>query len=175
MHTTITQFEVPGADSAALAASLPPGSELLRLPGTNAFLVVAPEEPVYLGTDTLIRSSYTCDLVSDTGRGADSGCATQIVAFDVPADQTAEVDRWYAEEHMMLLMRVPGWLRARRFRVTSQAAGLPYTSIAIHDLRDMEVMDAPERAAARSTPWRAQLAVERWFEDSGRWLYEKLT
>ena len=35
--------------------------------------------------------------------------------MDIPAEHVADFDRWYDEEHIPLLARVPGWVRSRRF------------------------------------------------------------
>jgi hypothetical protein len=72
-----------------------------------------------------------------------------------------------------MLMRADGWLRARRMCVES-FTGAPFTSIAIHELRALEVMNSPERALARGTAWRSMFSAEPWFEASGRWLYRRL-
>jgi hypothetical protein len=97
-----------------------------------------------------------------------------LVAFDVPAGRETEVDAWYDQEHIELLMRAEGWLRARRFKV-GDFRGKRWTSLAFHELRDLTVMDSAERKIARSTPWRAELEKEEWFRSAGRWLYRPLT
>jgi hypothetical protein len=88
------------------------------------------------------------------------------VMFSVPPDRSAELDDWYVQEHVPMLMRAPAWLGVRRYRITLADPG-PYTHLIIHHLRDTEVLNGPERAAARATEWRARLAKEAWF--SGRY------
>jgi hypothetical protein len=117
---------------------------------------------------------YDLELASDTGRSGKCAGVIMLVAFDVPADRTAEVERWYDEEHIELLMRAPGWLRARRYRVLSHSGGPRWTSMAFHELRDIAVMDSPERAFARSTAWRAELEKEPWFPAAGRGVFQLL-
>jgi hypothetical protein len=97
-----------------------------------------------------------------------------LVAFDVPANLTTEVDRWYEEEHIGLLMKADGWLRARRFRVPDFSNGPRWTSLAFHELRDISVMASPERAIARSTAWRAELEKGDWFKTAGRGVFRPL-
>ena len=113
---------------------------------------------------------YRLDLASDTGLAAQPYGIIMLVAFDVPEDRTDEVERWYDEEHIRLLMQADGWLRARRFRV-SDYCGKRWTSLAFHELRDIDVMDSEGRRIARSTPWRAELEREDWFRRAGRWVF----
>ena len=117
---------------------------------------------------------YRAIEVSDSGPATEHAAVIMLVAFNVPDDQRAEVDLWYAQEHIPLLLRADGWLRARRYDVVAQEGGPAWTSLAFHELRDVGVLNSPERAAARSTPWRAQLAGSPWFEAAGRWVYARL-
>jgi len=117
---------------------------------------------------------YDLELASDTGPSDRPWGIIMLVAFDVPDAMTAEVERWYDEEHIALLMRAPGWLRARRYRVLCHAGGPRWTSMAFHELSDISVMDSPERAFARSTPWRAELEKGAWFQRAGRGVFRPL-
>jgi hypothetical protein len=117
---------------------------------------------------------YVFEQASDTGPVDERAGVIMLVAFDVPAGRTGEVDRWYEEEHIALLMRAPGWLRARRYHVLSHGGGPRWTSMAFHELRDIAVMDSPERAFARSTAWRAELEKEAWFAAAGRGVFQTL-
>jgi len=117
---------------------------------------------------------YDLDLVSDSGPVAEKPGVIMLVAFDVPPELTEEVDRWYEEEHIGLLMKADGWHRARRFRVPNFSGGPPWTSLAFHELRDASALDSPERAIARSTPWRAELEKGEWFRSAGRGLFRPL-
>lgn len=143
--------------------------------------LIEPAEAALFATDqdTAIAipagaAGYTLEQASDTGPVAEAAGALMLVAFDVPHDRTAEVDRWYDEEHIRLLMRADGWLRARRYRVLHHDGGPRWTSMAFHELRDAAVMDSPERAFARSTAWRAELEKEAWFGAAGRGLFRPL-
>lgn len=117
---------------------------------------------------------YTADRISDTGEiAADAAGALFVVAFAVPEAEEPEFEGWYAEEHVPLLMKVPGWLRVRRYRVRPGSEGPSWTHLALHEIADTTVLDAPERAAARDTPRRAALAERPWFT-SGRWIYRPI-
>ncbi|MEE4455181.1 hypothetical protein [Novosphingobium resinovorum] len=119
-------------------------------------------------------AQYQLEQVSDSGPSAEPFGIIMMVAFDVPPDRTAEVDRWYDEEHIGLLMKADGWLRARRYRVLSHHGGPRWTSLAFHELRDITVMASPERAFARSTAWRARLEQEPWFPAAGRGVFRPM-
>lgn len=117
---------------------------------------------------------YACELAQDSGPASEPHRVLMIVAFCVPEERTAEVERWYVEEHAPLLLRAPGWLRMRRYHLRSFAGGPCWTSLALHELADVKVLDSAERKYARSTAWRAQLEKEAWFAQAGRWVYERL-
>lgn len=116
---------------------------------------------------------YICDQISDTGATGEEPGALLAIAFAVPDHDVDEFDGWYEEEHIPLLMKVPGWQRVRRYRVRPGSAGPPWTHIALHDLASEEALSRPERAAARDTPRRDELATRDWF-DSGRWVYRPI-
>ena len=64
----------------------------------------------------------------------------QIVTMDVEPAFVDELNRWYDEEHIPLLSRVPGVLRARRF---FDPNGKP-RYVALYDLADESVVQHPE-------------------------------
>ena len=174
MLSRFTGPDVEAATWLARESSLVVGEEQRYLgvkPGTGSALVGEPRGKPK-GIQAEHQARWIGDLVDDVGEAGNAHRIIQVVAFDVPAALREAVRAWYAEEHIPMLMRADGWLRARRFEVVSPREPT-YTSLAIHELRDIAVMDSPERAAARDTPWRAQFASRPWFEGSGRWLYER--
>jgi hypothetical protein len=160
---------LPGSNSTARYRSVEPavGAALVQYYPAGAL----PAADTLPGVPGVAR--YTARQVSDTGPVAEHAPVLMIVAFDVPAERAADVERWYAIEHIELLMRAPGWLRARRYEVVSFAGGERYTSLALHELRSVQVLDSPERAFARRTAWRAVLEAEPWFAAAGRFIYER--
>lgn len=130
-------------------------------------------------TDLMLKSvsgftRYITEEISDTGVVDPEGSgALFVVAFAVPDSDADEFKGWYEEEHVPLLMKVPGWRRVRRYRSRPGSAGHPWTHFALHELDSPAVMDAPEREAARNTPRRDALAGRDWF-GSGRWLYRPI-
>ncbi len=64
-----------------------------------------------------------------------------------------EYNAWYDEEHIPFLLRVPGVLRARRFRAVE---GEP-RYLALYDLATPEVRQSEAFARAADTPWSARM------------------
>lgn len=76
--------------------------------------------------------------------------ALLLVGIDPDPAIEADFNAWYDEEHVPLLLKVPGFRQARRFRVVD--GGPKY--LAVYDLAGREALHpSPELQAARSTPW----------------------
>lgn len=112
-------------------------------------------------------------MTSDTGSTSQEPGRLYPVAFQVPDTDADEFDAWYEEEHVGLLMDVPGWLRVRRYRMLPNQEGPPMTHLALHELAGPEVLAAPKRERLR-TEWRARLAAKDWFRAGLRWLYRPI-
>lgn len=112
---------------------------------------------------------FTCELASDTGYAGEHTYLA-AVAFPVPDVDADQFDDWYETEHSPMLLEAEGWLRVRRYRVLNGTGG-PWTHFALHELASRDVMNSPERAAARQGPKRDALVDRPWFAQSGRWLY----
>jgi hypothetical protein len=76
------------------------------------------------------------------------------VAMDPPADVVDDFHAWYREEHMPLLLKVPGWRRIRRFE---QIEGTGPRFLALHELESLAVFETEEYRAATNTPWRDRI------------------
>jgi hypothetical protein len=70
----------------------------------------------------------------------------------------ADLDAWYAEEHIPRLLAVPGWLRITRYE---RAGGTGPRFLALHDLADVNAMNSPGHRAATDTPWRTKVIAQR--------------
>ena len=123
---------------------------------------------------TPTAAGFDTTEIDDTGPASEPFGVLMLVAFNVPPERTEEVEAWYVQEHVPLLMRAPGWLRARRYLVKSHHGPITWTHLAFHELRNIAVLATEERAFARSTAWRAKLSPEPWFESAGRILFEPL-
>lgn len=74
----------------------------------------------------------------------------------------AELAKWYNEEHVSLLMKVPGWRRTRRF-VTSYLDlqdGRKKEFLALHEYAPQNGLGGPEFVAATSTKWNEKIYAE---------------
>jgi heme-degrading monooxygenase HmoA len=61
---------------------------------------------------------------------------------------------WYREEHMPLLLKVPGW---RRVRLFEQVEGSGPSFCALQEMESPAVFETEEYRAASATPWRARI------------------
>jgi hypothetical protein len=64
------------------------------------------------------------------------------------------MDAWYTEEHIPMLLKVPGWRRIRRFRLVRALDAPGPAFLSVHELAGPEVLEDPGFLAAISTPWR---------------------
>jgi pimeloyl-ACP methyl ester carboxylesterase len=73
--------------------------------------------------------------------------------------QEAELDRWYKEEHVNLLSKVPGWRRSRRFVTSSVTNPNPAEKeyLALHEYAPQNGLGGLEFQAATTTPWTHEI------------------
>ena len=64
-----------------------------------------------------------------------------------------ELDKWYREEHIDLLSKVPGWLRTRRFVTSSIDPKAPIEYLALHEYAPKNGLGGPEFKTATTTKW----------------------
>lgn len=117
------------------------------------------EQRVVAGLATLDRRVY--ELVSDAGSVHDEP-APLVVCVGLTSAWPAELAAWYDEEHVPMLLSVPGWRRTRRY-LRREGAGPDH--LALHEVDDPAVFDHPAYHAATNTPRRdATLAAvtDRW-------------
>lgn len=69
-----------------------------------------------------------------------------------------EFHKWYDQEHIPMLSKVPGWLRSRRFELVE---GNGPTFLAMHDVANLACFDQPEYLNATSTPLRELVTSHR--------------
>lgn len=109
----------------------------------------------------LDRRVYQEIPTPEVSRARDWGICGEILlaVWWTPAPGTEEdFNAWYREEHVPLLMKVPGWLRIRRYALL--AGGGP-RYLALHDLSSQDAFREPAYAEARQTAWRDRLVPER--------------
>ncbi|GAB2991049.1 hypothetical protein LWP59_06725 [Amycolatopsis acidiphila] len=108
------------------------------------------EQSVVERLDTLDRRVY--ELIDDQGEPVRESPVVLSVALSTP--DPAGLDTWYREEHLPLLLAIPGWHRIRRYR---RVAGPGPDLLAFHEIDSVALFDAVEYRTATSTPWRAEV------------------
>jgi len=91
-----------------------------------------------------------------------------MVAHDIPPDKEDAFTAWYDTEHLPAMLRVPGFVTARRFKlvhtqnspgVQAQAARPQYLSL--YDLADPNAVENEQFLQNRESPWSTW--VRSWF------------
>jgi hypothetical protein len=76
------------------------------------------------------------------------------VAMEPAQGTDSDYLAWYSEEHIPMLLAVPGW---RRTRVFEQVDGNGPRYLALHELDSPAVFDTEPYRKATSTPWRERI------------------
>ena len=166
------RLTVPGFRSAyryrALDDQKPPWLALYELdspdvidsPGYKALAAEASDrdKSVGAGLATLDRRIY--EQISEDGSPVGRPAPMILaVAMSVPASAEEDLAAWYTEEHIPMLLEVPGWRRIRRFRLIRAMDAPGPDFLSVHDLAGPEVLEEPRYRAAISTPWRDQVVA----------------
>ena len=119
-----------------------------------AALASAREKSIMSSLATLDRRVY--ELISDSGAASEEPPPVVLaVSMSVHPGMDADLAAWYADEHIPMLLAVPGWRRVRRFRLI---AGTAPAYLALHELTTMAALEDPGFRAAVTTPWRNRIA-----------------
>jgi pimeloyl-ACP methyl ester carboxylesterase len=73
------------------------------------------------------------------------------------ADRMAELDKWYRQEHIEMLSKVPGWLRTRRYVTSSVDSRSAVEYLALHEYSPNNGLNGPEFKAATTTEWASKV------------------
>jgi hypothetical protein len=114
------------------------------------------DKSVGAGLATLDRRVY--EQVSEDGSPVGrTAPAVLAVSMSVPEGTEADLEAWYTQEHIPMLLSVPGWRRIRRYRLVNalDAAGPDFLSL--HEVAGPEVFEDAGYQAAISTPWRDRI------------------
>lgn len=115
------------------------------------------EKAVMATFESLDRKIYS--LYSTRGESRGPAPVTASMSMRVSEADLEDFDKWYEEEHIDMITKVPGWLRTRRFRmVIGGLQGMPPAGqvecLAVHDFSSKAGLASPEMKAASDTPWR---------------------
>lgn len=104
----------------------------------------------------LVSSTESADFKKLEDVSAEGeGNVLLAASMRVKPGQRDELDKWYMEEHIPLLQKVPGWLRTRRF-ITAKVEGKDDEDVeflALHDFAPVNGIGGEEANASRSTEW----------------------
>ncbi|KAF1978832.1 alpha/beta hydrolase-like protein [Bimuria novae-zelandiae CBS 107.79] len=95
--------------------------------------------------------------VQNEGEG--NAMAAAFFSLKEGKDKEEELSKWYHEEHMALLSKVPGWRRTRRF-VTSYLDlqdGREKVYLALHEFAPQNGLGGAEFGQAMSTDWAKKI------------------
>lgn len=135
----------------------------------------AREKRVMGSFESLDRKIYS--LVSERGSGKQGPAPVQVaVSVVLNEADLDEFDRWYEDEHIGMLSKIPGWLRTRRFKMlVGGAKGMPPSGqvecLAVHDYEANNGLDGPEHQAAAGTSWAKQTKEKFVSVDRRRWAH----
>jgi hypothetical protein len=77
-----------------------------------------------------------------------------IVCMSPPPGGEDDFVDWYRQEHIRMLLAVPGWRRVRLFQ---QVEGDGPAFMAVHELETPDVFEQPNYAKSIGTPWRQRI------------------
>jgi hypothetical protein len=113
----------------------------------------AREKSIMSRLATLDRRVYK--LLSDDGTPAPGPPAVVLaVSLSVPPDMEDDLAAWYTDEHIPMLLAVPGWRRTRRYRLTG---GTAPAYLSLHEVSSTAAFDEDSYRAAVTTPWRNRI------------------
>jgi len=139
------------------------GPEVIDSPGYKALAGQASDRDkgVMAALGTLERRVF--EQISEDGSPVGRPAPVILaVSMSVPAESEADLAAWYTEEHIPMLLQVPGWRRIRRYRLVRGLDGPgpePSSFLSLHELAGPEVLGDPGYRAAISTPWRDRVVA----------------
>lgn len=92
------------------------------------------------------------------------------ISMPTPLEELEELDRWYCEEHVGLLLRSSNWHAIERYEVKEISNG-GWTRLMLHGVGSSTVFEDPLVREAVTTPWRNRLAERPWFLAGDRHIY----
>ncbi|KAJ7868774.1 hypothetical protein B0H14DRAFT_2503790 [Mycena olivaceomarginata] len=118
-----------------------------------------------LNLSALSRRTYTLlsTIVDPEARAEDlPGKYLLSASFEITPENENDFNKWYDEEHMALVARIPGWKRGRRYKLVGhrqleggslveQPVSAEY--LALHELDNGDFAHSAEIRHARNTEW----------------------
>ncbi|PTB72025.1 alpha/beta-hydrolase [Trichoderma longibrachiatum ATCC 18648] len=79
---------------------------------------------------------------------------TEISLKDNTPDAGALFEKWFVEEHVGFMSKIPGWLRSRLFKTSSLELNQPTKYLSFHDFAKDNGLAAAEQTAATDNSWK---------------------
>lgn len=131
-----------------------------------------------MGTfESLDRKIYSQFSVRSKEPGYSGPAPVNVwVSMIIKEEDLQAFDKWYEEEHVGMLSKIPGWLRTRRFRMlVGGMKGMPpqgqVECLAIHDFEEQNGLNGPEHQAATNTPWRNETIEKVVSREKREWAH----
>ncbi|KAF9809053.1 hypothetical protein IEO21_07590 [Rhodonia placenta] len=91
-----------------------------------------------------------------------------FVSVETPPEHEEELNKWYDEEHIPMLAKVPGWVRSRRFVLAdcnqmgqeAQKKEMPGKYLAVAEWASLDAFETEEFKAVLGTPWAAKIMAK---------------
>lgn len=106
-------------------------------------LVHVQESPLFMPIEKL-TDDETEGLVAIT---------TEITLNDIP-EASDLFQKWFVEEHVSFLSKIPGWIRSRLFKTSSLEPDLPTKYLSFHDFAKDNGLREAEQKAATDSSWK---------------------
>ncbi|RPD57693.1 hypothetical protein L226DRAFT_537682 [Lentinus tigrinus ALCF2SS1-7] len=157
--------------------------EVLQQPPYNTLASTASERERHVQRNLQLLDRRTYDLIEPSvvppAAGYDESAPGPILItmeIEVKPELEDELNRWYRDEHIALLAKVPGWRRTRRFIIREAgpakgsdaaevtARGKKPKYLAVHEWQSTASFDTQELKHATSTTWRMKMfeSAETW-------------
>lgn len=99
------------------------------------------------------RKAAAFKKLEDVRNAAEGNVMVSVSLSLKPGQSGDELDKWYDEEHIDMLSKVPGWLRTRRFVTAAIDNKTEVEYLALHEYAPKNGLGGKEFEAATSTPW----------------------
>lgn len=86
-----------------------------------------------------------------------AGIVALSVTMTVKPEQEEDFNRWYEEEHISMLAKVPGWRRSARYVTAAIDSKAPREFLALHEFAAVNGLGGAEHKAACETAWRERI------------------
>lgn len=75
-------------------------------------------------------------------------------AMTPTVEREEDFNRWYNEEHILLLSKVPTWIQSSRYRLVDSNFHDAPSYLAMHKWGSRAAFESPEYVMATTTPWK---------------------